>query len=107
MQRVEQLRKQAVNVTAEHFAGAKKLLDQHNAFEAAKDKDVANERKALAKDVAGFVHNQYNGVGVLFHGFGEGKRTTCEICKEHQSSMYNQKDGRWYCAEHRWFGNLS
>ena len=104
---IEKLRRNPPKVTPQDHAHAQRLLDQNKKFEESKDRDIERERKALAKDVAGFVHTQFNGVGTLFHGFGEGKKALCSICEQHESQMHNMNDGQWYCSEHRWFGNLS
>ncbi len=91
----------------EHKDGAKKLLENHKAIEAEKDKDIKREIKDFSKDLSGFVHNHLNGVGEYFHGIGEGKKVNCKLCDRHESTMYYCKDGKWYCPEHRWFGNLT
>lgn len=105
--RAQQLKKNAPKVTEEHKRQAAELFKKHQEFERSKDRSIENERKGLAKDVAGFVHTHLNGVGQLFNGFGEGKKVVCCLCKEHKGQMHNMKDGQWYCAEHRWFGNLT
>lgn len=105
LQRIKELRKNPPKVTEEHHKGAARMLEQHKKFEESKDRSISNERKGLAKDVASFVYNQVNGVGQLFNGIGEGKKHRCSICKER--AVFNTNDHKWYCAEHRWFGNLS
>ena len=107
MKRVEELQRNPPKVLPQHIEGAKQLLEQNKKFEAEKDRDIKRELQGLSKDCASFVHNRVNGVGQLFHGFGQGKRVLCSICEQHDSSMFNMNDGQWYCAEHRWFGNLT
>ena len=107
MQRIQELKKNPPRILPEHRAGAKRLLDQHNAHEIEKERDIARERKALAKDVASFAFNHTVGIGQIFHGIGEGKKNKCHICEEHKSQMFNMKDNQWYCSEHRWFGELN
>lgn len=85
------------------------MFQKHKEYEAEKDRDIAREQKAFSKDLAGFVYNRIKGVGQIFHGFGEGKARSilCSICEQHESQMFNMKDGKWYCTEHRWFGDLN
>jgi len=104
---IEKLRKNPPKVTQEHRDGAKKLLEQHKANEAEKDRDIRREVKDFSKDLAGFVHTHLNGVGELFHGIGDGKKVDCSHCGNHSSQMYNMNDGKWYCHEHRWLGDLN
>lgn len=109
LRRAEQLKKNPPKITQEHHDGAKKLLEQNKKFYESKDRTLANERKAFAKDVGDWTHNQIKGVGKLFHGFGEGKKTLCAFpgCGKHEGQMFNMNDGQWYDSEHRWFGNLT
>mgnify|MGYP001591228163 FL=1 len=104
--RIEEIRRNPPKITREHWDHADKLLKQNEAEEAKKDKDIKGELKDLSKDLSGFVYNQISGVGKIFHGIGEGKKSVCSVCEQHESRMYNMKDGKWYCQEHRWLGNL-
>lgn len=109
--RVEELRRNPPKVTQADIEGADRLFKEHQDFEAAKDRDIERERKALAKDVGSFAYNQISGVGQLFHGIGEGKvnKIKCQFpgCGAHEGEMYNMKDGKWYCGHHKSFGNLT
>lgn len=98
------LKKQTPKVTQEHIEGGKKMLEKVIKFDEEKERSHRNEIRGLAEDVGSFVHNAVHGVGELFHGYGEGKKHLCSICLE--NAIFNTMDGRWYCSEHRWFGNL-
>ena len=106
---IDELRRNPPKITQEHVDGAKKLFKQHEAHEAQKDRDIRREIKDFSKDLSGFVHNHFNGVGAIFHGVGDGKKVICAFpgCGRHESIMHNMKDGKWYDHEHRWFGNLT
>ena len=109
-QRVAELRKNPPKITEEGRRKADAMFSEHQEFERSKDRSIVNERQALAKDVAGFVHNHVNGVGAMFHGIGEGKARSivCSFpgCGKHEGEMFNMKDGEWYCRGHKEFGNL-
>lgn len=107
--KVEELRRNPPRITKEHLDGADKLLQKQKEFEKKKDLDIVRERQAFSKDIAGYVHNHINGVGVLFHGIGEGKKVVCAFpgCGKHEGTMFNMNDGKWYDSEHKWFGNLT
>jgi len=107
--RSQDLRRNPPKVTQEHRNKAKDLEKQQIAFEESKDRDIVRERKALSKDIAGYVYNQYQGVGAKFHGIGEGKKVYCAFpgCGKHEGTMHNMKDNKWYDSEHRWFGDLN
>lgn len=101
----KQLRKQVPKVTQEHIEGGKRMLEQVKKFEEEKDRSAKAELNGLAKDVGSFLYNATHGVGELFNGFGEGKKHHCSICLE--QAIFNTRDSRWYCTDHRWFGNLT
>lgn len=105
--RIAELRKNPPRLTKSDWAAGRKALQEHNKNEERKDKDIKREIGDLSKDLAGFVHNQINGVGKVFHGIGEGKKVICSFCEQHEARMFNMNDGKWYCQEHRWFGNLN
>lgn len=106
---IEKIRKNPPIITQEHRDGAKQLLKQHEKNETKKDEEIKGELKDFSRDLAGFVHNHTQGVGKIFHGFGVGKKVICRFpsCQKHESQMHNMNDGKWYCQEHRWFGNLT
>ena len=108
-QRIEKLRKNPTKVTRSDWIESGKLIEKHKADEAKKEKNIKSELKDFSKDLSGYVHNHLNGVGQLFHGIGQGRarEIRCSFCERHESTMHNTKDGKWYCTEHRWFGNLT
>lgn len=107
--KVQDLRKNPTRTTEADRQGAKEMFKKHEAFEKEKDDDIARDRKAVSKDLAGFFYNHTQGVGELFHGIGEGKKAYCSFpdCGVHEGEMFNMKDGKWYCRGHRDFGNLT
>lgn len=104
---INDLRRNPPRLTKSDWAAGKKALQDHKDHEARKDEDIKREIGDLSKDLSGFVYNQINGIGALFHGIGEGKKVLCSICLKHESTMHNMNDGKWYCSEHRWFGDLN
>jgi len=109
-QKVADLRRNPTKITEADRRAADAEFKKQQDFERSKDRSLENERKGLAQDVAGFVHNHVNGVGTLFHGIGPGKtrQITCEFpgCGIHEGEMFNMKDSKWYCGNHKGFGNL-
>lgn len=79
------------------------MFEKHQEFEREKDRDIARERSALAKDVAGFAFNQINGNGKYFYGKGggiPGKKKYCEVpgCGIHENEMFYTD--KWRCKRH-------
>ena len=106
-QRIEEINRNPPKITRKDWDFADKLVKEDKDAKAKKSKDVKNELKDLSKDLSGFVYNHISGVGKIFHGIGEGKKSVCSVCEQHESRMYNMNDGKWYCQEHRWLGNLT
>lgn len=109
LKRIREIEKNPPVITEAHRRHAAKLLEQNKKFYEDKDRGIDNERKAISKDLAGWVHNQYNGVGKVFHGYGEGKmrKIKCWFCGQHCSSEFFSLNGKWYGKEHKQFSNLN
>lgn len=107
--KVAELRKNPPRVSEADRQGAKDMLKQHDAFEKEKQDDIARDRKAVSKDLAGFFYNHTQGVGELFHGIGESRKAYCSFpdCGVHEGEMFNMNDHKWYCRSHKDFGNLT
>lgn len=106
---IHELRRNPPKITQADREGGERLFKEHQRFEDQKERDIRSETKDFSKDLAGYVHNQINGVGDMFNGIGSGKKAICKFskCGKHESQMFNMADGKWYCSEHKWFGRLN
>lgn len=112
LKQIEAIKKNPPKITAEHWAGAKKMELKERARQAQIDKDIDTEVKAIAKDMGEFTHGVMAGVGGSvrkFNGFGEGKakRLICAFCGEHCSDQWHHINDKWYGKEHEQFARLT
>jgi hypothetical protein len=107
MQTIERIKKNPPKITRQDWDASKKLLAEHMSNEDTKDRHIKSDIDNLSRELAGFAYNSIKGCGKLFYGIGNGKKAICSYCGEHSGQMYNMNDCRWYCSEHKWFGNLT
>lgn len=108
-QRIKELKKNPPKPTHDDHVAAERLLNKWQKFEEDKEKDCRRELKDACYEAAGDVDRLVTrgAVSTVVHGIGEGKKVNCDVCQEHDSQMFFKKDNKWYCAEHRWFGDLT
>ena len=71
------LRKNPAKITDSDRRGADEMFRKHEAFEKEKDVDIARDRRAVSKDLAGFFYNQVRGNIAVMTGREEINPRSC------------------------------